>query len=574
MSNIYDKSSLVLIPSGTKTGKVFSQKPVSGDGDFTFTRASAATRVNADGNIEKETQNLLRYSNVFDNINWNKINTSVTSGQAGFDGSSNAWLLTKTAANGNIYQSQGYSGVQTLSFYVKANTTDWVRIRSGGGYAYFDVANGNIGIRTNDIDSSITSVANGWYRIEVVWSGSNGISQLFVADSDGVLSGTSGSVYIQYPQLEDGLVAREYLDAPTNPVYGGITDNTPRLDYTDSSCPALLLEPQRTNRFAHSEYSGGFNSGAAIAITNNQAISPEGLQNAFKIEKTSNNYAYLRTGLAATTGCLSVFAKKGNYRYIGLRNNQINGTHSTFDFDTETFVVVASGQTCTFEDYGNGWYRLTAYQPNNEGSIYQGIAIVKANGSELLDSSVPNGSHFFVYGLQNEIGSYATSYIPTYGSSVTRTAEDVINTNTSGIIGQVDGMIYLEMSALGDDGTFRQVTLSDGTSSNLIHFDYSSSSNGLRVFTRKSGAASSFTYTMTDTTSNAKFALKYADNDYRLFINGVKVATNTTCLTPLNLSDIEFDNGSGSNNLEARLNQFMIFPTALTDQEAIDLTTI
>ena len=101
-----------------------------------------------------------------------------------------------------------------------------------------------------------------------------------------------------------------------------------------------------------------------------------------------------------------------------------------------------------------------------------------------------------------------------------------------------------------------------------------SSSNGLRVFTRKSGAASSFTYTMTDTTSNAKFALKYADNDYRLFINGVKGATNTTCLTPLNLSDIEFDNGSGSNNLEARLNQFMIFPTALTDQEAIDLTTI
>ena len=135
-------------------------------------------------------------------------------------------------------------------------------------------------------------------------------------------------------------------------------------------------------------------------------------------------------------------------------------------------------------------------------------------------------------------------------------------------------MLYFEMSALGDDGTFRQVTLSDGTSSNLIHFDYSSSPNGLRVFTRKSGVASSFTYTMSDTTTTAKFALKYSDNDYRLFINGVKVATNTTCLTPLNLSDIEFDNGLSVNNLEARLSQFLIFPTALTDQEAIDLTTI
>ena len=65
MSNIYDKSSLVLIPSGTKTGKVYSQVPVSGDGDFTFTRSSAATRVNADGFIEKETQNLFRYSEEF-----------------------------------------------------------------------------------------------------------------------------------------------------------------------------------------------------------------------------------------------------------------------------------------------------------------------------------------------------------------------------------------------------------------------------------------------------------------------------------------------------------------------------
>ena len=55
--SIYDKASLVLIPSGTKTSKVYSQKPVNGDGDFTFSRSTAATRVNADGNIEKQTGN-------------------------------------------------------------------------------------------------------------------------------------------------------------------------------------------------------------------------------------------------------------------------------------------------------------------------------------------------------------------------------------------------------------------------------------------------------------------------------------------------------------------------------------
>jgi hypothetical protein len=50
--------------------------------------------------------------------------------------------------------------------------------------------------------------------------------------------------YIQDVQLEQGLVARDYIETTTAAVEGGITDNVPRLDYTDSSCPALLLEPQ------------------------------------------------------------------------------------------------------------------------------------------------------------------------------------------------------------------------------------------------------------------------------------------------------------------------------------------
>ena len=83
--SIYDKASLVLIPSGTKTSKVYSQKPVNGDGDFTFSRSTAATRVNADGNIEKETQNLLLQSNTFDTT-WLDITLTITGGQAGYDG--------------------------------------------------------------------------------------------------------------------------------------------------------------------------------------------------------------------------------------------------------------------------------------------------------------------------------------------------------------------------------------------------------------------------------------------------------------------------------------------------------
>ena len=64
------------------------------------------------------------------------------------------------------------------------------------------------------------------------------------------------AIYIQDAQLEQGLVATDYIETTTAAVYEGITDNLPRLDYSGgASCPSLLLEPSRTNHNSeHSEY--------------------------------------------------------------------------------------------------------------------------------------------------------------------------------------------------------------------------------------------------------------------------------------------------------------------------------
>jgi hypothetical protein len=85
MSDLYSKASLVLTPQLVDTGKVYSIKPEDRKGDFTFTRSSYATRVNADGNIEKETQNLLQQSNTFSSGSFGQ-QVSITSGQSGYDG--------------------------------------------------------------------------------------------------------------------------------------------------------------------------------------------------------------------------------------------------------------------------------------------------------------------------------------------------------------------------------------------------------------------------------------------------------------------------------------------------------
>ena len=97
---------MVLIPSQEqRQARCISQKPVNGDGDFTFSRSTAATRVNADGNIEKETQNLLLRSNKFDTT-WTKyqvrllqvdrVDTMVLN---------NAWNFTTSAAGASLEQS-------------------------------------------------------------------------------------------------------------------------------------------------------------------------------------------------------------------------------------------------------------------------------------------------------------------------------------------------------------------------------------------------------------------------------------------------------------------------------------
>ena len=50
--SLYDKASIALIPSGVKSTKLYSVLPANGNGDFTHSRGSAATRVNKDGIIE------------------------------------------------------------------------------------------------------------------------------------------------------------------------------------------------------------------------------------------------------------------------------------------------------------------------------------------------------------------------------------------------------------------------------------------------------------------------------------------------------------------------------------------
>ena len=169
---LFDKASLVMIPSQYKEGKIYNIKPEDQSSAFEFERNTGATRVNSQGLIEKERSNLLLQSNSFDTT-WVNANSTDTSGQSGYDGSNDAWLLTKTGANGRITQTISVSGVFTFSVYVKKGASNWILLYKTGvgeGGRYFDLENGVIGssIVTAPIDSKIESIGNDWYRCSIV----------------------------------------------------------------------------------------------------------------------------------------------------------------------------------------------------------------------------------------------------------------------------------------------------------------------------------------------------------------------------------------------------------------------
>ena len=171
--SLYTDASLIMYPSGYKEDKIYSLKPTDGSGDLTFTRASTATRVNAEGLIETSPVNLLQQSNTF-NVTWAPLSgASVTAGQAGYDGTNNAWLLSKSAVGGFIYQSaNSYNGQYTISVYAKSNTLNYIRLNGNAvtdSEGIFNLSNGTIYYQLNCV-AEITSVGGGWYRCSITSS--------------------------------------------------------------------------------------------------------------------------------------------------------------------------------------------------------------------------------------------------------------------------------------------------------------------------------------------------------------------------------------------------------------------
>jgi len=586
MSTALEAASLIMIPTSYSDGLLASVKPNDGAGDFTFTRGSniSATRVNADGNIEKGYENLLTYSNNFSQ--WTKAATTATSGQSGYDGSSDAWLIEKSNPNGVIYKSLSSISVGTISVYAKASASNWMAIYTGTSLMFFNLANGVLGGGSGEIDYKIEAVsgATGWYRCSVVDTSITSFS-IYPAEGDGDRSGTSGSILLQDAMLNQGLVAYPYVETTTAPVAAGILEDMPRIDFSGGN-QSLLLEPSRTNETPHSEYYDVFlNYGTGkCTFTPNAAISPEGFQNSFKAVLNSNQQngggaisTRMRRFTQGAIITFSMFFKADEFDQVIL-GGFFQNESATFNLKDGSVVSQASNVIDAYSiPFGNGWYRCvvtyTFQDGIGNGYLYSGFRVVAISDGV---SSVGDGvKGLFAYGVQFEEATYPTSYIPTYGVSQTRLADVCNDAGDASTFNSTEGVLYAEVAALDSELTYKEISLSDGTSSNRIEIRYLQ--NKIEFTARISGVAEVYAnFTPTSVFDFNKIALRYNGTNFKLYVNGSLEASETSVNTfsANTLNSAQFNSGAGASVFYGNAKQVLVFPTALSDDACITLTTI
>ena len=413
-------------------------------------------------------KNLLGFSEAFDNAAWTKVGSSIVTGaQANpVNGLFNAQKLMEGVAFSGHQALQAVvttASPWTFSVFVKAGGRNWTAlgITDSGGtvrITYFDLINGVVGTVATGITASIVAAGNGWYRCAVrvasAVAGSNNL-RVYASPADGTTSYTgdgSSGVYIYGAQLSDSASLDPYVPtpgaAPSSTAYYG-----PRFDYdpVTRQPKGILIEEARTNLLTYSEQ---FNNAvwlmlgtAGASRTANATTAPDGTSNADRYTVGTGTGAWYIANYAnqnivngqAYTFSVYIKANGLNFVFVRPHNNSPNLGPSGFIVSlidgaiTYPSSPLAPASTGTATNVGNGWWRITATSTAN-GTVTpstggpgiwpcNSTAFSATSGTAPANFTGDGTSGIYIWGAQLEAGSFATSYIPTIASTVTRSVD-------------------------------------------------------------------------------------------------------------------------------------------------------
>jgi len=553
-SPLLQQASMLILPSGYKGGTAYAELPSNGNGDLTWTRASDAWRTNADGLIQRVPWNLFLYSEDLSNAsNWFTIAATVsTNTTTAPNGTLTADKLTATATTSTHLILQQPAGsvngtTSTVSIYAKDAGLSRIQILNnagGSGVANYNLSTGTATLLSG-VSASIESVGNGWFRCIMTYTptttGTYNI-QIRLADNSGnttFLGNATDGVFLWGAQLVEGSSAQTYF--PT-------TDrlNVPRLSYMYGSCPALLLEPQRTNLALRSEEFDNatiWQRTSGVTTTANQATAPDG----------------------TNTMDLITFPSSGTS--INQANTVTNGATYTFS----VWLATQSGtQTVEIGNINSG-----VYQTVTVTTTPQRFEVTQAASSATRYPAIRSTGAYsiFAWGAQLEAGAYPTTYIPTTTASATRIADSFSRNNiyTNGLITSSGGTWFVELRGnvpytRDASGSFFIDSQNGGLGNGFNIRNVGTPNQRFVIVKYVSFASSNLYFTLTDT---VKIAIKWNGTTADVFVNGTKQVSGTSFTT----TNMDFF-GANGNDQPKFIQQMALYPSALSDTDCTTLTTL
>jgi hypothetical protein len=199
---------------------------------------------------------------------------------------------------------------------------------------------------------------------------------------------------------------------------------------------------------------------------------------------------------------------------------------------------------------GNGWYRLQVSMKATTGASATGMSFGPSNsgtpGSLNSNANEPQfagdgTSGVYVFWPQFELGSFATSPVPTSGSAATRAADALTNpwTVPSAFTKLVKVVTPPAPAASANMFAWE---LDDGTSANRIVLFYNIANGHLSI-----SVSSGATLDLGAVTANtvATVALAAQSSSYRASLNGAAIVSSASGALPSGITTERYGEGSG-----------------------------
>ena len=578
------------------------------DPRITFARASTATYYDGKTTAMAE-QNLLLYSQDLTQW-WGKSNItavgnttlapdSTTTGQQIVENATtNTHNLTLGAntsfLSGNTYVFSVYAKIgvgATAPSYIQMYANNFI----SSAYANFNLSTGVVS-SSSGITASAISIGNGWFRLIGIITATSTAStgNIGICFNNNNASATyaptyagaiTSDVYLWGFQLEQRSAVTAYIPTTTAPITNYIpalqtaASGVARFDCnpTTSESLGLLIEEQRTNLLTYSDdFSNAYWVKTRAIVTSNIAIAPDGTLTGDKLSADTSSATTHRlngTGTLSATGyTTSIYAKKAEFNYLSILLNSIANSATWFDLNLGTVSTLGSSVTATITNVGNGWYRCSITGTSTAGTGDVTIYPADTNGS--ANTTIANGySGIYIWGAQLEAGSFATSYIPTVASQVTRVPDDakITGANFTSWYNQSQGTVYV--SAIAPPvNSCGLVSINDATNSNRMTAQSLSPTSMLYRYVSSSGnfSSSGTTYTANST---IKTAFVYKQNDQAGYTNTIADTgiTNQPSLPIVTQMQI----GLGPSVLYAAIpiSKIAYYPKRLTNAELQGITS-